>query len=427
MSQLPLFESSEKPWYLETFVDRVGEKLRIPEGINTISCTHGMHRFPGKFIPNIPRYLLRSALKHRAGRILLDPFCGSGTTLVEAALDGRPFVGVDIDPLAVVIATAKTEPLQEDDLDMLVRFWKNYDYSQRIPHLIPVVPNLPHWFSDKAVTELSAIKSGCMSLPPKPQLFCLVVFSSIIRRVSKADDQTQKTYVSRTLPKEPALASQLFPIFLERAIDGMKEYISLLPKPLRGHIIRADVRRLPRVEFDDVLTSPPYIDSIDYGYNQMLEYFWLLPELNVHNYDGYRSLRKEPMGFTYSSSENRDSIEERLLRSTRNHFESACRQIKKHSPKEENVVRTFFHDFTRHCEVMFKRQSRGAFYICVIGNSTIRQVTVQTAELMVDIFRSVGYKLEDRMVYEIRRHYMKFPRRSNSGKIKQDHILIFRR
>src|SRR3989304_4842647 len=173
MSQLLLFESSGKPRCLGTFIERVGERLIIPEGLHTISCTHGMHRFPGKFIPNLPRYLLRSVLKHRGDRTVFDPFCGSGTTLVEAALEGRPFVGIDIDPLAVLIATAKTEPLEEDDLKLLASFWKDYDYTRQNPDLIPAVPNLLHWFSGKAVTELSAIKSGCLSLPPITRLFCL--------------------------------------------------------------------------------------------------------------------------------------------------------------------------------------------------------------------------------------------------------------
>lgn len=427
MSQLPLFDPAERSPRLETFIERIGETLNIPEGLRTIPCTHGMHRFPGKFIPNLPRYLLRSVLKHRVSHTLCDPFCGSGTTLVEAALEGRSFVGMDIDPLAVTIATAKTQPLPEKDLVLLERYWKDYDYSRESPDLIPAVPNLFHWFSHEAVAQLSAIKSGCLSLPTQLQLFCLIVFSSIIRRVSNADDQTQKTYVSHTLPKAPPLPSELFPIFLQRAIDGMREYISLLPRPPIGTVIHADARRLPEIEFDDVLTSPPYIDSIDYAYNQMLEYFWLLRELGVNSHQGFRSLRKVPMGFTATAPENLDHFERRLPPSTRLTFTRACRQIRKHSPREENVVRTFFHDFEIHCETMRKRQNRGAFYICIVGNSTVRQVTVPTAALIVDLFESVGYKLEDRLIYDIRRHYMKFPRRSNSGTITQDYVLIFRR
>src|SRR3989442_14454597 len=109
MTQTLLFGYPEKPPAFDTHIQRQGNTLLIPENLENIPCTHGMHRFPGKFIPNIPRFLLRTVLNRRKGHTVWDPFCGSGTTLVEAALEGRPFVGLDIDPLAVMIATAKTK------------------------------------------------------------------------------------------------------------------------------------------------------------------------------------------------------------------------------------------------------------------------------------------------------------------------------
>lgn len=428
MAQLILFDPVQTPGRLETHIERVGDTLSIPEGLRTIPCTHGLHRFPGKFIPNLPRFLLRTTLKKRKGCTILDPFCGSGTTLVEAALEGRPFVGFDIDPLAVAIANAKVTPLEEAELSLMQEFWMDFDYCEQKPDLVPTIPNLQHWFSDVAIAQLSAIKFGCLSLPPRARHFSLVVFSSIIRRVSNADDQTQKTYVSHTLPKSPPAPEELFPIFLQRAIEGMRQYTSLLRNSPSGRILKADARQLPDVEFDDVLTSPPYIDSIDYVYNQMLEYFWLLNDLAVNTYEGYRSLRKAAMGFASTAAESLDQFEESFLSEVRRRqFSEACKKIGACSPKEETVVRTFFHDFATHCEMIYGRQERGAFYVCIVGNSMIRQVNVPSADLLVDIFRSAGYKLEDRTAYEIKRHYMKFPRRSNSGKIKQDHILVFRK
>jgi hypothetical protein len=70
-----------------------------------------------------------------------------------------------------------------------------------------------------------------------------------------------------------------------------------------------DARSLLEVQFDDVLTSPPYIDSIDYVYNQMLEYFWLLPELGVNSYEEFRSLRKIAMGLGPVETGKADPIE----------------------------------------------------------------------------------------------------------------------
>jgi len=233
--------SGAQPCSLETEVERVGDVLVIPEGAKTIPCTHGLHRFPGKFIPNLPRYLIRSALPNDGSRVVFDPFCGSGTTLVEAALEGRMAIGSDIDPLAVAIARAKTQMLDSTDIAGLRQHWLSFDYGQEDPSLVPDVPNLDHWFSRPTIAELTAIKRGCLALEPRTRLFSLIVFSSIIRRVSNADDQTQKTYVSGTLPKTPPSPSKLFPVFLERAIAGMEEYARMVPS--RPHVtVPASVR-----------------------------------------------------------------------------------------------------------------------------------------------------------------------------------------
>lgn len=426
IKQLTLFDEKNVNSELETYVEREGNTLLIPEGLHTIPFTHGIHRFPGKFIPNIPRYLIREYIPNDQKRIIVDPFCGSGTTLIESALEGRNFIGTDIDPLAVMISKAKTFPLTVDELEFLEIYWKEHDYNEIAISLIPEVPNFQHWFTDTAIRELSSIKKRCLELPEKLRLFSLVVFSSIIRRVSNADDQTQKTYVSHTLPKNPPAPSRLFSIFLERAISGMRDYSLRLKDTPSGIIIRGDVRRdIDKIEFTDVITSPPYIDSLDYVYNQMLEYFWLLPELGLENYEGYRSFRKKPMGFNEQPVFSQEHLIKIHMPRIGNKIQEIISNIEEKSPKEARRIWSFFNDYVIHLSAIRSKQKTQDTYISIVGNSFIRGETVPTAEVLVDIHESLGYKLKDKMTYEIKRHYMKFRRRDNSRTIKQDHILVF--
>lgn len=425
MNQLVLFPGN-RDIALPTYVERNGTTLVIPEGIHTIPCTHGMHRFPGKFIPNLPRYIIRQYLGDNSSATVVDPFCGSGTTLVEAALEGRSYLGQDIDPLSILVSRAKTEPLSDDELTMIEEHWERFDYNQYRSDLVPDVANLSHWFTNLAIGQLSAIKYHCLDLPDRLRDFCLVVFSSIVRRVSNADDQTQKTYVSHTLPKTPPLPSELFPIFLQRAVSGMRQYTSLLPKASVGTIRRSDAKSIIEIGSASIITSPPYIDSIDYIYNQMLEYFWLLPELGISDLHALRALRKVPMGFRQAKDDTFTFVD-RLSEKHRKALLLATGAIRHQSKKEAANVMTFFEDFTAHCDAAFKAQCNGSIYACVIGHSFVRGITIKTAEYFIDLFHSAGYRLVDRLTYEIRRHYMKFPRRSNSGKIDQDHVLIFER
>ena len=207
----------------------------------------------------------------------------------------------------------------------------------------------------------------------------------------------------------------------------MRQYQALLSKPPEGQVILADVRNLPHAHLGDIITSPPYIDSIDYVYNQMLEYFWLLPDLGIANYNEYRALRRKPMGFSRHATDGALHFQERLQTATQSCLEKALDHIRNRSPKEARTVQFFFDDLLAHCEQVSNRQESGDFYICIVGNSVIRQVTVPTVDILRDLFCSIGYHFHDHLTYEIRRHYMKFPRRSNNGKIKQDHVLIFRR
>ena len=131
------------------------------------------------------------------------------------------------------------------------------------------------------------------------------------------------------------------------------------------------------------------------------------------------------MGFKLQSTEEILSFLTPLLGTRAQDFETICSHIGKKSSKEEQAVRSFFFDYAMHLESIKKVQPQKGYYVSVVGNSYIRGITVPTADILVNIHQSFGYRLVDRLNYDIRRHYMKFPRRSNSGMIKQDHILVF--
>jgi hypothetical protein len=81
---------------------------------DTQQLTHNIHRYSGKFIPQIAHRAID--LLTKPGEIVLDPYCGSGTVLVEAAVLNRLALGIDLNPLAILIASAKIKPLSEVSL-----------------------------------------------------------------------------------------------------------------------------------------------------------------------------------------------------------------------------------------------------------------------------------------------------------------------
>jgi hypothetical protein len=243
--------------------------------------------------------------------------------------------------------------------------------------------------------------------------------------VSNADDQTQKTYVSGTLKKTPPTPAELFPAFLDKAIRGMGSYSVHRRAPVM--VQRGDARKWrSSKKVDGIITSPPYIDSIDYVYNQMLEYFWLYDVLGLASVDEVRALRKKPVGFRRAEV---DAGLERLGKISplaAALLEPKLDKIHAVSEKEAENVVGYFEDFATHLKTSKQNMKRGGIYALVIGESHIRGVTVPTPAILSELFDSYGFEDMGSCSYVIKRHYMKFPRRSNSGKINIDYVCCFR-
>lgn len=84
--------------------------------------THNYHPWAAKFIPQIPRYFIDKYSK--PNDLIFDPFCGSGTTLVEAILAHRNGIGNDLNYIASLISKAKTKPLNSNQIEIITK-WKN--------------------------------------------------------------------------------------------------------------------------------------------------------------------------------------------------------------------------------------------------------------------------------------------------------------
>ena len=251
--------------------------------------THGFHKYPAKFIPHIPKWAITKYLSGNKDKNILDPFCGSGTTLVEGILAGYNTIGIDVDPLSAMISKVKTTRLEEKELKNISEWLIRELSTKKKGTFKPDCETIEHWFTKDAVSKLSRIRTFINRIPEKfgetknvkdIQDFLLICFSSIIRKVSNADDESQKTYVSHTKIKEPkevisTFLSQL-DFFIERAI----KFAAVTSAKSESKIIissSADSleKKLIGKKIDLVVTSPPYIKAIDYIYNQMVELFWI--------------------------------------------------------------------------------------------------------------------------------------------------------
>jgi hypothetical protein len=249
--------------------------------------------------------------------------------------------------------------------------------------------------------------------------FLLVVFSSTLRWVSNADDQSQKTYVSGTLRKQPPPVTGVFWRFLARAIDGL----AALNRRRRRDAVMviaddgdAAHLGLAPASVDLAVTSPPYLDSVDYPYNMMLEYFWLGPHvLGVPDRRSFNALRRRPIGAKHpAEAAGLPPVLE------------GCVALEMMPPARRTAATTYFALMERHFAEAARCLKPGAPYVFVVGNSQTRRDMVPLHDALARLAGGAGLSLERVFGYRIRRHYMKFPRRGRGGIILIDWVLVFR-
>jgi len=404
---------------LDSIVD--GQLFALSLSKSTTSLTHGIHRFPAKYIPQIPAWALDNFGSRTT--VALDPFMGSGTTLVEGVVRGGTTIGTDIDPLARFISRAKVSSADAARIELLGRQiksrWRSPDRTLRPP--MPDVVNFGHWFRDEQWGWLQSLQKTILGLEcsEEERHFLLVVFSSILRWVSNADDQSQKTYVSGTLHKSPPSVQDVFWKNFRRATSGLAD-INLKRHDDSRVIIpesaSATDLRLVDQSVDLAVTSPPYLDSVDYPYNTMLEYFWIGPHLGIPSRQDFNRLRRAPIGA-------RNPLERVELPDA---LESLIRL--EHLPiARRHAAASYFTLMRDHFIEMARVMKDDARYVLVVGNSQTRTDVVPVHEALVQIAGSVGFEMERAFGYRVRRHYMKFPRAGRGGIILLDWVLILKK
>jgi DNA modification methylase len=407
--------------------------------------THGFHKYPAKFIPHIPKWAISKYLNGNKDKTLLDPFCGSGTTLVEGILEGYNVMGVDIDPLSALISKVKTTRLEETELVKISNWLVNQINSTKSGTFKPDCITIDHWFTKDTINKLSIIRTVINQIPLKfgdntivkdIQDLLLICFSSIIRRVSNADNESQKTYVSHTKIKEPEDAYLLFLSQLDFFIKRSIKFSAITNSDTKIKIIVTSSStslgvNLEGRKIDLAITSPPYIKAIDYIYNQMVELFWIgdLFQMQTQTkqnskklkYIGNKQISKiEYNDFTpYKNLFGVDTLDEKL--------QMVYDIDKKNGHKHSYITYKYFAEMEQHFFEMSKYLEKGVHYIMVVGNSNVSDVFFDTAKFLIEIAERNGFRITNKWGYKIKNRFMRFDRKGRGGIIEIDWVLDFQR
>lgn len=418
-------------------VDALPKAVRtlVPSKLPNKRClryaTHGLHEYRGKFFPQLVRALINIA-QLPEDAVILDPMCGSGTTLVEARLSGRKGFGLDMNPLSVFVTDVKCRALALEPAALT----KSCEQIRRAL-AAPVSPcgereystslangdriYLERWFELQTLDELDRIEAAVCRLPTKTlRNFYRVCMSNILRGVSlqKKDDlrirrEQTKLEAGETIVrflKEAASSTRTVAAFLaERGRTGMGSH----------KVWEADARQasdaLPDLDgtVDAVITSPPYATALPYIDTDRLSliYLGLLPRESHRTRDtlmiGNREVttrRREEYWHFYEANK---SLLPRNTRALIEHIDRLNRTgtVGFRRRNLSALLSKYFFDMR---EVMHQTHSLlrpGGTIFLVVGNNRTtaggQPVEIRTADHLGEIADGLGFRLTDEMAMDM--------------------------
>lgn len=266
-----------------TFQSRIEGAVGVPSRRkNSSYLAHGLHRYKGKFYPQLAKSLLNLCGLEQGRSLVADPFGGSGTVALESALSGYDAVSIDCNPLAVAIARAKLTLASRSAGDLASAFSRLRPDLQTAPRdgsisLSQFSPDtldeLARWFPLPVIRKLDwllgTIRSGRYG---DPQLLEILV-SDTIREVSQQEPKDLRIR-KRKSPLEDAPVYELFRGRLDRLERDLATFVPNLRSGSlsagRGVIVEGNSAH-PEVfgslqgrEIDAVVSSPPYAAALPY-------------------------------------------------------------------------------------------------------------------------------------------------------------------
>jgi DNA modification methylase len=351
---------------------------------STEQWTHGYHRYPAKFLPNLVQKLIEDYTVKND--VVADFFAGCGTTLVEAKVHGRKSIGVDINPVAELITKAKINPIEpkkiEDRFNAIVK--RLDEYNSKDYKNIDIHERIDYWFSKTNKAKIAFLYERILTIRDKSvKDFFLVSLSHILKNCSKWLQSSTKPQIDPNKnATDPFVA---FQTHTRMMIKRNNEFFNQLSKDdyLKTECeIRLEDARKTSIKSNSVgaiITSPPYVTSYEYADIHQLTAYWYE---YITDLSGFR---RNFIGTFYSmnqKTENDSELAQKIIN-----------DLLKKDKRTAKEVANYFKDMQAVAKEMHRVLKKNGHACLVIGNTTFKNVKVKSAEVFAEILTSLGFKL----------------------------------
>ena len=391
-----------------------------------------LHPFPARMAPEIA---LARVNNLSSGAVVLDPMAGSGTVLRQAALVGHRAIGYDLDPLAVLISRVATTPIEAEKLkaaantavsaaDSIDGRKFKLDWIEGHPETRAFAK---YWFADpqrRALRKLSYVLSRPLEFEIGTEHgdALRLALSRII--VTKEQRASLARDTSRSRPHRVATKNsfKVFPEFL-RSANRLSRILADDPPSGLAEVRRGDARTMEQIEdgvIDAIVTSPPYLNAIDYLRGHKMSLIWF-----GHNTNEIRSIRSSSVGAERGPDGDQEESSVQAIVSKMGNVPELER-------RHQQMVRRYAIDLNAILKEMARVMKPQGSATFVVGNSCLRGVFISNSGGVRKAAELNGFKFIEETIRELPERNRSLPiaiDRSNalSRRMKTESVIEFRR
>lgn len=394
-------------------------------------ATHYLHTYPGKLLPQIAHFFLAAKAWIPPNGLVLDPFSGTGTVVLEAVLSGRSACYADVNPLAREITAAKVTPIETSKIRSAIK-----SLSDRLIEVssapVPNVVNIDKWYRPEVRDELARLVY-CIDQDPDPvaRLAFRIAFSATARKASRANARFSVPVVDKSSTGSYDVAAG-FLSQIEANISRYEALLGALPKRAIVSCAGDDARSLrsltrshceesqkplPNASVDAVITSPPYLSAQKYVRASSLSLGWL----------------------GYAKKSNLKEFEDKLI--GREHFRVAATLKIRETPLDSannlilNVAKinrlraticaSYINEMDEAIAEMYRVLKPSGKLVIVVGDNTVCGFNFETTRFISELCIRAGFVKTLCLVDSIKSRALTMNRKGGHSPIKNESIMVF--
>jgi len=392
-----------------------------------------IHPFPARMAPELA---LASIRKLKAKSVILDPMMGSGTVLREALINGHTAIGYDLDPLALMISKVATSPFDLVDFERFAKEVLNAAKNLK-EHQIQLVwiDNHPetiefinYWYAkpqENSIRKIIHVLSNYQNSKTVPEIYLEALKTALSRIIiTKEMKASLARDTAHSRPHRVAVNND-YDVF-----DGFESSIKSLIKILATYFKQSnnnasihygDARQMSNIEsgfVDTIITSPPYLNAIDYLRGHKFSLIWF-----GFNLTDIRNIRNFSVGIEklLATDNFNKIIIDAIERSS---------SFEEHSKKMQRTILKYAVDLNAVLTEYKRVIKPGGSATFVVGNSYIKGSIVDNSNILKLLAENIGFELRENLIRQIPSQNRYLPV-SNDGnnpldkRMKQENVMTF--